>query len=145
MEVESTSADIVLTGSVVSISWRQLWSEWNETAVYLSLGPIICVCVCVSAYALQWEVCVCFCVYSLGYVSEMYINIQDLCVKYYLCFVCFVCVYLDLSLCVGAFSVTPALLLGHLMVTWRPSFALHGCVYVHVCVSGCSQCVCLCV
>ncbi len=68
--IESTSADIVLTGSVVSISWRQLWSEWNETAVYLSQGPLMCV-----------SECVCFCVYWLECVYEMYINVQDVSVK----------------------------------------------------------------
>ncbi len=129
--IESTSADIVLTGSVVSISWRQLWSEWNETAVYLSQGPIMCV-----------SECVCFCVYWLECVYEMYINVQDVSVSVSVCYLCFACVrYLDPSVCVGAFGMKPALLLGHRMVTWRPSFVLPVCVCV--CERLLSVCVCV--
>lgn len=98
-------------------------------------------CVCVSV-----GVCVAACVCVCVHVCETYINVQDVYVE--VLFVFGVCVYFDPSLCVGAFSVKPALLLGHRMVTWRPSFALCVCVCVRrvcVCVSGCSQCVCVCV
>lgn len=68
--IESTSADFVLTGSVVSISQRQLWSEWNETTVYLSQGPIMCV-------SLSARRCfVCFCVQFLQYVEYCMWNVD---------------------------------------------------------------------
>ena len=101
--IESTSADIVLTGSVVSISCRQLWSEWNEAAVYLSQGPIMCVCVCVRVSAVcarvrvcaRAYVCVCFCVYSLEHVCEMYINVEDVYVKGLFVFCLCVCISVE--------------------------------------------------
>lgn len=84
--------------------------------------------------------------YSLEYVSEMYINVQDLRVEELFVF-CTHCVYLNQNVCVGAFGMKPALLLGHRMVTWRPSFALWCCVCerllsvcVFVCLAGHEQC-----
>lgn len=82
--IESTSADIVLTGGVVSISQRQLWSEWNEMAVYLSQGPIMCVCEGVTA---QGDMCapVCIC---------LYINVQSAYAKLLFAFCMRVCIHI---------------------------------------------------
>ena len=52
--------------------------------------------------------------------------------------------YFSRSLCVGAFSVKPALLLGHRMVTWRPSFVLCVCLCVCACERLLSVCVFVC-
>lgn len=87
---ESTSADIVLTGGVVSISWRQLRSEWNETAVYLSLGPImcacrsVCVCVCYSASSV--------CLFARVYLWNVYQRTRRVCVCVKMLFVFYKCV-----------------------------------------------------
>lgn len=82
--IESTSADIVLTGGVVSISQRQLWSEGNEMAVYLSQGPIMCVCEGVTA---QGDMCapVCIC---------LYINVQSAYAKLLFAFCMRVCIHI---------------------------------------------------
>lgn len=123
--IESTSADIVLTGSVVSISRRQLWSEWNETAVYLSQGPIMCVC-----YSAR---CVCFCVYSLEHVCETYINAQDVYLK--VLFVFF--------LCVLRFKLVRRFLQHEARSPPRPPY---GHLETLICaVYACVVCVCVCV
>lgn len=129
--IESTSADIVLTGGIVSISRRQPWSEWNETAVYLSQGPIMCVC-----YSAR---CACFCVYSLEHVCETYINAQDVYVK--VLFVFFRCVL--------RFKLVRRFLQHEARSPPRPPYGhletLICAVYARarVCVSSSSQCLCV--
>lgn len=80
----------------------------------------------------------CTCVYLLVYECAERICETAICVLH-------ACVYSHRSVCVGAFSTKPALLPGHRMVTWRPSFALCANACERAAALGVCSCVCVCV
>lgn len=94
--------------------------EWN--GINALKGANVCASVCVHSVVIHRSTC-------------------RMCVQKVLFFNFSLCI---LSLCVGAFSMKPALLLGHRMVTWRPSFALCVSTWVCVCEQLVSACVFVC-